>query len=293
MPELTPDFQTIICMIDNRLDMLLDKHCGSGLLKDAMAYSLKAGGKRLRPLLCLLSAEIFGDMTKALDFACAIEMIHTYSLIHDDLPCMDNDVLRRGKPTNHVVFGEAQAVLAGDGLLNTAFEVMIAAAAENKELDALGAMRIIAGASGVRGMIDGQSADIEFEGKDVDIETLHYIHSRKTAALIKASVTSGAALMRASGAEIDALSLFGDNMGLVFQIVDDILDEEGNTATLGKTSGKDKASGKITFVRLYGIEESRRIAAQKTKEAADALSRFNGRADGLKLLAESMLTRKK
>ncbi len=291
MPEIAADINTIARLVDRRLDALLDERCEPGLLKDAMSYSLKAGGKRLRPVLCMLSAGMFGDGKSALDIACAIEMIHTYSLIHDDLPCMDNDVLRRGKPTNHVVFGEAQALLAGDGLLNGAFEVMLQVALNEKQLDVVSAMDIIAGAAGVKGMIAGQSADLDFEGKDVDAQVLHYIHERKTAALIRASVTAGAALMHADDDDLRALNTYGNCLGLVFQIVDDILDEEGDAGALGKSTGKDKGSDKMTFARVYGIDESRRIAKQKTDEAVNALQRFGERADGLRELARAMLTR--
>ncbi len=285
------DVKSIAALIDRRLVSLLQERCEPGLLMDAMSYSLKAGGKRLRPALCMMAAGLYGDMRQAIDVACAIEMIHTYSLIHDDLPCMDNDVLRRGKPTNHVVFGEAQALLAGDGLLNGAFEVMLALALKETHLDVVSAMAIIAQAAGVKGMIAGQSADLEFEGKGVDEAALHYIHERKTAALITASVTSGAALMHADADDRNALKTYGNCIGLVFQIVDDILDEEGDAGKLGKSTGKDKDSDKMTFARVYGIEESKRIAKRKTDEAVNALQRFGPRADGLASIAQAMLTR--
>ncbi len=291
MPEITADINAIAHLVENRLDALLEERCEPGLLKDAMSYSLKAGGKRLRPVLCMLSAGMFGDMGHALDIACAIEMIHTYSLIHDDLPCMDNDVLRRGKPTNHVVFGEAQALLAGDGLLNGAFEVMLQVALNEKQLDAVSAMDIIASAAGMKGMIAGQSADLDFEGKDVNEQVLHYIHERKTAALIRASVTAGAALMHADDDDLRALNTYGNCLGLVFQIVDDILDEEGDAGSLGKSTGKDKDSEKMTFARVYGIGESKRIAKRKTDDAVNALQRFGDRANGLASLAQAMLKR--
>lgn len=284
-------FDPIISVVENRLDTLLDERCEAGLLKDAMSYSLKAGGKRLRPVLCMMSAGMFGDMGLALDIACALEMIHTYSLIHDDLPCMDNDVLRRGKPTNHVVFGEAHALLAGDGLLNGAFEVMLALSQKEKGLDVVSAMSIIASASGVKGMIAGQAADLSFEGKDVDAEVLHFIHARKTAALIRASVTAGAALLHANDDDLSALEIYGDRLGLVFQIVDDILDEVGDAEKLGKSTGKDKDADKMTFARVYGIDASRNIAREKTAEAVTALERFGDRAVGLKSLAEYLLGR--
>jgi geranylgeranyl diphosphate synthase type II len=292
MSKISEDMKSIANVVNQRLDSLTDEMCEPGILKDAMSYSLKAGGKRLRPVLCMLSAGMFGNMNQALDVACAIEMIHTYSLIHDDLPSMDNDVIRRGKPTNHVVFGEAFALLAGDGLLNCAFEVLLKLAQKrDKQLDVVSAMSIIANASGVKGMIAGQAADLEFEGKDVDALVLHYIHERKTAAMIKASVTAGAALLRANEDDISALSTYGENLGLVFQIVDDILDEEGDARKLGKSIGKDKDAEKMTFARVYGINASRCIAKEKTDEAVSALECFGERADGLKALAAFMLER--
>jgi geranylgeranyl diphosphate synthase type II len=259
-----------------------------------MNYSLVAGGKRLRPSLCLLSSEMFGDPEPALDLACAMEMIHTYSLIHDDLPAMDNDDLRRGKPTNHVVFGEAYAILAGDGLLNSAFEVMMSSAKQhrNSELDFHAAIELIAGAAGTKGMIAGQAADIGFEGSQLGKDVLEYIHERKTGALIKASVTSGAALMCACKEDLLALDIYGGCIGFVFQIIDDILDETGVVENLGKTPGKDAASDKQTFARLYGIEESMNIARQKTAAALIALERFGRRAENLKAIAEYLLERK-
>ena len=293
MSKVSEDMKTIAGIVNGRLDVLMDEMCEPGILKDAMSYSLKAGGKRLRPVLCMLSASMFGDMAQALDVACAIEMIHTYSLIHDDLPSMDNDMIRRGRPTNHVVFGEAIALLAGDGLLNCAFEALLRLAQKNREnkLDVVKAMQIIAGASGVKGMIAGQTVDLEFEGKDVDALVLHHIHERKTAAMIKASVTAGAALFCADADDIRALGIYGENLGLAFQIVDDILDEEGDARKLGKSIGKDKDAEKMTFARVYGINASRCIAEEKTDEAITALERFGERAEGLSALAEFMLER--
>jgi geranylgeranyl diphosphate synthase type II len=280
-------------LVNLRLETLMEEMCEPGTLKDAMKYSLAAGGKRLRPALCLMSADIYGDAAQALDIACAIEMIHTYSLIHDDLPCMDNDILRRGKPTNHVVFGEAYALLAGDGLLNCAFEVMLECAVNNiaTGLDYVTPMHIIARASGVKGMIEGQSCDIAFEGRERNANALFHIHARKTAAMIRASVMAGAALYRAPSSEMAALEAYGDRIGLVFQIVDDILDEVGDENLIGKSTGKDANTGKQTFSSVYGIEESRRIAREKTAEAEELLSVFGTRAIGLKSLAQCLLLR--
>ncbi|MGI5849724.1 MAG: polyprenyl synthetase family protein [Christensenellales bacterium] len=279
--------------VNFRLLELMDAMCDPGILKDAMSYSLMAGGKRLRPALCLWSAGIFGDESLALDIACAIEMIHTYSLIHDDLPAMDNDDIRRGKPTNHVVFGEAYAILAGDGLLNCAFEIMLRCAKNNRDsrLDYIKAMDLIAGAAGVKGMIAGQVGDIAFEGKDQNQQVLEYIHERKTAVMIKASVMSGAALFNASELEMAALETYGGCIGLVFQIIDDILDQIGDPQKIGKTPGKDIGANKQTFVRVYGIDRSKQIARQKTDMAIQALACFGDKAQSLRALAEYLLNR--
>ncbi len=294
MNELYERVERLKTSVNLRLLELMETACEAGILKDAMLYSLMAGGKRLRPVMCLLTAGMFGDETAALDVACAIEMIHTYSLIHDDLPAMDNDDLRRGKPTNHVVFGEAYAILAGDGLLSCAFEVMLKRALNNKDagLDYLAAMETIAAAAGAGGMIAGQAADIEFEGTQQGADVLEYIHERKTAALIKASVASGAALYRAKREELKALETYGGCIGLVFQLVDDILDNTGTADSLGKTPGKDTDADKQTFVRLYGIDKSMDIARQKTGEAIKALDCFGDKAWGLRSLAEYLLNRK-
>lgn len=294
MNDLNRRMERLKTAVNLRLVELMEATCEPGILKDAMMYSLMAGGKRLRPVMCLLSAGMFGDEFEALDIACALEMIHTYSLIHDDLPAMDDDDLRRGKPTNHVVFGEAYAILAGDGLLNSAFEVMMKCACRNSGsgLDYISAMHIIAEAAGTKGMVAGQAADIEFEGARQDGDVLQYIHERKTAALIKASVTAGASLFNISGEELRALETYGACVGLVFQLVDDLLDETGTAESLGKTPGKDSGSDKQTFLRLYGRDKSMDIARETTAEAVDALKRFGDRARYLTALAEYLLCRK-
>ena len=280
--------------VNKRLAELLEENCEGGLLRDAMSYSLTAGGKRLRPALCLMSADIFGAEEDALDFACCLEMIHTYSLIHDDLPAMDNDTMRRGKPTNHVVYGEGMAVLAGDGLLSLAFEVMSAIVEEAQPQKAqkfAKAMSIIAKAAGVTGMIAGQAADLEFEGRRMDEEILRYIHKNKTAAMLRASVLCGAVIGGADEAQLEALEQYGENIGLVFQIVDDILDVTGCEDSLGKSTGKDEKSGKQTFVSVYGLERSTQIAGDETKKAVEALEIFCGKAEDLRRLALYMLSR--
>ena len=293
MTDIGAHLKGIAADINTRLPVLLGEVCDDGVLKDAMHYSLLAGGKRLRPALCMMTADMFGADDRARDFACAIEMIHTYSLIHDDLPAMDNDDLRRGKPTNHVVFGEAYAILAGDGLLNCAFEVMTKCARRHADycLGCIEAIDIVARAAGTKGMIAGQVGDIAFEGREPDAQVLAYIHSRKTAALIKAPILAAAALYGATREERAALNTYGECLGLVFQIVDDILDETGDSEKMGKTLGKDEDAGKQTFTRVYGIDESRRIAREKTDEAISALNIFCGRADKLAALAEYLLDR--
>jgi geranylgeranyl diphosphate synthase type II len=291
---MTPVEESLLraaALVDARLPVLVEGLSEEGTLRDAMHYSLTAGGKRLRPWLCIESARMFGDAEAVVDFACAIEMIHTYSLIHDDLPAMDNDVLRRGKPTNHVIFGEAIAILAGDALLNAAYEVMARFALENPGFGGLKAMDIIARAAGASGMIAGQAGDVEFECKDKDEEALLYIHERKTAAMIRGSILSGAALMGAGKDDMKALSDYGQRVGLVFQIVDDILDVTGDAATLGKTPGKDADEGKQTFAALYGIERARRIAAEQTQAAEEALSRLGDRAQMLRDMTRHLLSR--
>lgn len=291
MSTVGESLQQTALRVQARLPEIVDTLCEEGTLKNAMNYSLTAGGKRLRPWLCIESARLFGETDHIVDFACAIEMIHTYSLIHDDLPAMDDDVLRRGRPTNHVVFGEAMAILAGDALLTGAFEVMTRFALDNPKYGGLKAMDIIACASGASGMVAGQAGDIEFEGKDKNEAALHYIHERKTAALIRGAVLSGAALMNAGEADMEALSDYGQSLGLVFQIVDDILDVTSDAVTLGKTPGKDNIEDKQTFVNVYGIERARQIAEKKTQDAMDSLSHFGDRAGALRSMAQYLLSR--
>ena len=221
-----------------------------------MAYSVAAGGKRIRPAMNLMAAELLeGDLGEALDLACAIEMIHTYSLIHDDLPALDNDTLRRGRATNHVVYGEAQAILAGDGLLNYAYEVMLQNALRHPENAAahLAAMDIMARAAGVTGMIAGQVQDVHLEGQQIDFAQLSYIHAHKTGDMITGALLSGlsfSTLRRSSGMPCASM---GKNVGLVFQIVDDVLDVTAGDE-LGKSRGKDALEGKTTYASLFGVE---------------------------------------
>ncbi len=242
------------------------------IIYDSMRYSIFAGGKRLRPILMMACYEALGGHgDEIIPFACAIEMIHTYSLIHDDLPTMDNDDFRRGKPTNHKVYGEAVALLAGDALLNLAFETMITAAKKYPQIPCLDALDIIAKASGTRGMIGGQTMDLLSENKDIDINTLQYIHENKTAAMICAAVKAGAAMAQASIEEIQIVERFGYCLGMAFQIQDDILDVISTTEQLGKPIHSDIKNHKSTYVSIVGLEESKQYVEKLSKEASDAL----------------------
>lgn len=259
----------------------------------AMRYSLFAGGKRMRPALCLAAAEACGGKwADAMPAACAVECIHTYSLIHDDLPAMDNDDFRRGKPTNHKVFGEGIAVLAGDGLLTQAFEI----AAKSKGWSRYSHQDIIleiAHASGSLQLIAGQVADLEGEGKKISEPELKYIHERKTSALLCCSVRLGGMSANCSSAQLKGLTEFGYNVGLAFQVIDDILDITQSTEQLGKTAGKDTAAQKATYPSIVGLEKSRKIAEKLTENAFRSLKVFKGKAQALEALAEYLLKRDK
>ena len=262
----------------------------------AMAYSLFAGGKRLRPILCMAGAEAVGGKGRiVLPLACALELIHTYSLIHDDLPVMDNDDLRRGKPTNHKVFGEAVALLAGDGLLTEAFRLMSAAGpAEGIEpLSLLRVIRLVAAAAGHEGMVGGQVVDIQSEGKQVEPHILEFIHTHKTGALIAASVTSGAILGGGKEEEIEAIARYGRHIGFAFQVADDILDVEGDSEKLGKGVGGDAKKQKITYPSVIGLASSKEIQKALVEQAIDALRSFDEKAAPLRKIAVYMIERKK
>ncbi len=258
----------------------------------AMRYSLFAGGKRIRPLLAIAAAEAVSDVPVGIESAaCVLELIHTYSLIHDDLPALDNDDLRRGRPTCHKVFGDAMAILAGDALLTLAFDVL----AKLDGVDAerrISLVRELATASGtVGGMIGGQVNDIEGEGKFPTAHLLDSIHRAKTGALLRASVRMGAIYAGAGPEELEALTLFGEHVGLAFQIVDDVLDVEQSSEALGKTAGKDAQQNKITFPAVYGIERSREMAEQERLAAHAALRMFDERAERLRELADLIVRR--
>lgn len=255
------------------------------VLIEAVRYSLFAGGKRLRPGLVLGACEILrGDDTPAIPAACALEMIHTYSLMHDDLPSMDNDDLRRGKPTAHRVFGEAMAILGGDALLTMAF----ALAAQTNDARVVGE---IAQAAGVEGMVGGQVIDLESEGKHLSVDELKNLHALKTGALIRVSVRVGAMLGGASDAALDALTSYGEHVGLAFQIADDVLDVVGTEAALGKTIGSDMARDKSTYPAAVGLERARELGEESVAAAVDALSMFGPEADPFRALARYIMER--
>jgi len=258
----------------------------------AIRYSVFAGGKRIRPILCLEAARIFEPAPQAaLPVACALEFIHTYSLIHDDLPALDNDDLRRGKPTCHKQFGEATAILAGDALLTLAFETLAAAPVDASRRVAV--IREVATAAGTRdGMVGGQVADLEAEGREVEPEMLEYIHRSKTAALIRASVVAGALCGGAGEADVARLRRFGENIGWAFQVVDDILDVEESSAALGKTAGKDQAQKKATYPALYGLEKSHQMARDLALRALEELGPYAERAQRLRELGEFLVLRR-
>lgn len=261
-------------------------------LKDAMLYSLMAGGKRLRPTLALSTAGLFDKQPKeVLAFGCAIEMIHTYSLIHDDLPAMDNDDYRRGKLTNHKVFGEAMAILAGDALLNLAYETMVKDALSSNSTLKLKAMGIIGEYAGALGMIGGQVIDMDLAGNRVDNQRLKTMHRLKTGALIKAPVEASAVICGVDEKELKLLSNYASNLGLAFQIKDDILDVEGNMEEMGKKPGSDAAGNKSTYVTMYGLEQSKKLLVEVTNEGVASLDSFGTRAQFLKEMALSLVGR--
>ena len=261
-------------------------------IHQALRYSVFAGGKRVRPILCLESARIFSPaVTAVLPVACALEFIHTYSLIHDDLPALDNDDLRRGHPTCHVKFGEANAILAGDALLTLAFEVLAGANIEAARRVAL--IGEIAAAAGTRdGMVGGQVADLEAEGKQVTPEILEYIHRSKTAALIRGSVLAGAIAGGAMEEDVARLRRFGDQIGWAFQVTDDILDVTESSAALGKTAGKDQAQQKATYPALFGLEKSQQFARELATRAMAELEVYGARAARLRELGEFLVLRR-
>ena len=279
--------------VDAALEQLLPQESAlPASIHQAMRYSVFAGGKRIRPILCLETARIFApDVAAALHPACAIEMIHTYSLIHDDLPALDNDDLRRGKPTCHKKFGEATAILAGDALLTLAFETIAATPVAPARCVAI--VKEVAGAAGtVNGMVGGQVADLEAEGHRIAPEMLEYIHKSKTAALIRASVTAGALCAGAGAEDVARLRRFGETIGWAFQVTDDILDVEESSAALGKTAGKDIAQQKATYPAIHGLQRSHEIAHQLANNAIAELAPYGERANRLRQVAEFLVIRR-
>jgi geranylgeranyl diphosphate synthase type II len=279
-------------MVDAALEAYLPKPTVKPkTIHRAMRYSVFAGGKRLRPILCLAAAECCGGKaSEAMPLACAVECIHTYSLIHDDLPCMDDDDLRRGMPTSHKMFGEAIAVLAGDALLTFAFE-LAAQAPGWPRYSLRDIIKELAIASGSRNLIAGQVVDLESEGKRVSLPLLKFIHESKTAALLCATIRLGAMSANAAPEQLSSLSDFGKALGLAFQIIDDILDITQTSETLGKSAGKDLASEKATYPSVVGLEQSRKTARRLTREAHRSLKRFEHKAEILHALADYLLDR--
>jgi geranylgeranyl diphosphate synthase type II len=289
-----PDFfDEDLRLVDSALQKLLPAaDVEPSSIHGAMRYSVFAGGKRIRPILCLETSRIFtADVTPALYPACAIEFIHTYSLIHDDLPALDNDDLRRGKPTCHKKFGEAIAILAGDALLTLAFET-VGAVPVDAEIRVKMLQEISKSAGSVNGMVGGQVADLEAEGKGVGPDTLEYIHRSKTAALIRASITAGAICAGAGEEEVTRLRHFGETLGWAFQVTDDILDVEESSAALGKTAGKDIAQQKATYPAVFGLEKSHQIASELSSQAIADLAPFGAQAARLRAIAEFLVHRR-
>lgn len=279
-------------LIEKKLDLMVPANKSIPVIGEAMRYSLLAGGKRLRPILALMSCELFeGREEEVLPFACCIEMIHTYSLIHDDLPAMDNDDLRRGKPTNHKIFGEGFAVLAGDALLNHAFETMTAIIMKDPKPEYIRTMNVISRASGVSGMIGGQSIDLYYENRCIDFDTLKSMHEKKTGALITASLVSGAVISGAEEEDIKNIMEYGNAIGLAFQVADDILDVSGSEKRLGKSINKDIESHKSNFISFYGLDKSRSIARELIEEAKQKLESYGSRALYLRELSDYIIER--
>ncbi|HOO89751.1 MAG TPA: polyprenyl synthetase family protein [Syntrophales bacterium] len=295
IPSLEEYLETKKNVVDRALDEYLPELIGfSAEISDSMRYTLFAGGKRIRPVLCMASAEAVGGSPESvIPVACAIEMIHTYSLIHDDLPSMDNDDYRRGKPSNHKAFGEGVAVLAGDALLTEAFYLMSGKSSRGISPEKnLAIIHEISEAAGFRGMIGGQVADLRAEGKNVDMETVDYIHTHKTQALITVSIRAGAIIADACEDDLNALTEYGEKTGLAFQIADDILDIESCRTILGKDTGSDEGLGKATYPALIGLKESKARMRTLVEDALDAIRHFDEKAEPLRMIARFIAERK-
>ena len=288
-------FEPYLTRIEEALESVLPqpaKDVRTAPVIESMRYSLLAGGKRIRPVMVLAFCQLCGgDPQQALPFACAVEMVHTYSLIHDDLPCMDDDDLRRGRPTNHKVYGEAMALLAGDGLLTKAFETALSFSGVPE--DALRGARILAQCAGADGMVGGQCIDLDSEGKDVDLELLREMDQGKTVALISAACQMGCVAAGAEESLLEKARSYAEGVGMAFQIRDDILDVLGDAATLGKNVGMDSARDKRNYVSLLGVEEAQRLVEAFTAQAEQALDGFEGDTTFLRELAQSLATRDK
>jgi geranylgeranyl diphosphate synthase type II len=277
-------------------EILESKISNKGRLKSAMGYSLMAGGKRIRPILCMAAAESVGGNTDdALCTACAIEMIHTYSLMHDDLPAMDNDKLRRGKPTCHLAFDEATAILAGDALLTLSFQILssIEIINEHHASNCFDIIRAISQAAGCEGMIEGQIRDITFEGTPITLGQLQDMHYLKTGALIVASIYAGAVLGGGAQKQIEQLKIYGKNIGLAFQVTDDLLNVEGDPELTGKATGTDDLLHKNTYPSLMGIDQSKVFAKKLINNALQAIDNFDNKSDSLRAIANYIIKRKK
>lgn len=294
MTTYTEQYKKYSQLVEEALQSCIPEgNCAQKNVEDAMRYSLLGGGKRLRGVLVLAFNELCGGkLNEALPFACAIEMVHAYSLIHDDLPCMDNDVLRRGKPTCHIRYGEAIALLAGDGLLTKAFE-MICEAPSLSDHCRCKATATLAAAAGTKGMIGGQVIDIESEGSNISTPLLDTLHSLKTGALIRAAAALGCISANADATVAAGADHFAAILGLIFQIVDDILDVTSSTEELGKSIGSDAENGKMTYATLYGIDGSKRIVSELTPQAKAALSIVQADNSFLCSLVDSMAVRTK
>ena len=288
-------FERYLTMVEQALEEAVPAPKEESLYRtvwEAMRYSLLVGGKRIRPVLTLAFAELCGGSAQqALPFACAVEMVHTYSLIHDDLPCMDDDDLRRGKPTNHKVFGEAMALLAGDGLLTRAFEQALAFSGPSS--DAVRGASVLARCAGASGMVGGQCVDLSAQGKEVDLSLLQQMDQGKTVALISAACQMGCIAAGAGDGQLEAARRYAEGLGMAFQIRDDILDVEGDAKTLGKNVGMDSALDKRNYVSLLGVEEAQRLVESYTDQAISALEAFAGDTAFLRELAVSLATREK
>lgn len=284
--------------VNRTIDEIIDQTTNSSVVVTAMRHSLLAEGKRIRPVLCIAASQAVGGRTEdVLMAACALEMIHAYSLIHDDLPAMDNDDLRRGKPTCHIAFNEATAILAGDALLTLAFEILSSIDLNrikvNNAVKWLRVINIIAKAAGYKGMIEGQIKDIAAEGNRIGLKDLEKMHALKTGALIEASISTGAILGNGSVEQIQQLNIYAKNIGLAFQVIDDILNVEGDPAVMGKDVGTDQVREKSTYPSIIGIEKSKEFAKNLVNNALQALDYFDNKSDPLRAIAHYIIDRKK